>query len=128
MPRRVSGIKTLSIHSAKTLKARAFALAPACNGVTPYASTPGISGISAIHRPSSSCSSSISKFINTSQTPDMPDSGDEVYVLSQIWVGYNLNAGQEFIQSGGLLFYHIKAHRLNLHRCLFLHTGQTHIY
>jgi len=51
------GIDTsFSIRSAKTLKAKAFALAPACNGVTPYASTPGISGISAIHRPSSSCS------------------------------------------------------------------------
>jgi hypothetical protein len=61
------GIETsFSIRSAKTLKAKAFAFAPACKGVTPYASTPGISEISAIHRPSSSCSNSISKFINAS--------------------------------------------------------------
>jgi hypothetical protein len=51
-----------STRSAITLKARAYALALACLSVLPYESTPGISLISAIQRPSSSRPVSMRKY------------------------------------------------------------------
>jgi len=61
-------------------------------------------------------------------TPGVPELREDVYVLSQIWVSYKLNAGKKFIQSGGLFFHHIETHSLNLHCRLLLQIGLTHAY
>src|SRR5665213_393946 len=52
-----------SLLSARTRSARAFTAPVASSAVAPYASTPGSSGTSAIHRPSSSGSISTVKMI-----------------------------------------------------------------
>ena len=54
-----------SIRSARTRKARARTKRAALSCVSAYVSTPGSSGTSAIHRPSSSCSNSIVRVIPT---------------------------------------------------------------
>ena len=66
----VNGIEETSptsILSARTRSASACAFNIDSSSDFPYASTPGISTTSAIHRPSSSCSNSMRKFITFSR-------------------------------------------------------------
>lgn len=58
-------VSEFSRRSARTRRARTCALAMASSAELPYARTPGSCGTSASHRPSSSRSHSISKFMAT---------------------------------------------------------------